>query len=181
MGFVSIASAQVETAGTACSGFSEAFWRLLFDAHDALPRCADANGVLAFATLASLAFAAFVVIDLLVAIVRHFGFAADEAGEFGMGDQGGVVITSIKAIGVIVFGMIAAWLVAFFAAVIDFLQMAPHTAVATGVLWQVTYAQLLARFGSTVKEDGGEPATNPHSPPLPAFEEMQTATEEVAE
>ncbi|MCY0095051.1 hypothetical protein [Hoeflea ulvae] len=96
MGFVSSAMAQDETAGTACSGVYEAFMRLLFDAHDTLPRCTDANGVLAFATLASLAFAAFVVIDLLVAIVRHFGFAADDAGEFGMGDQGGVVITSFR-------------------------------------------------------------------------------------
>ena len=182
MGFISSAMAQEASAGTSCSGFSDAFFRLLFDAHDTLQRCNDANGVYAFATLASLAFGAFVLIDILVAIVRHFGFAAEDAGALGMDGDGNVWTTSFKAIGVVAFGMIAAWLVAFFAAIIDFLQMAPHTAVATGVLWQVTYAQLLARFGSSVRDPNGQNDGAGEAPgkPPPA-DEMQFVTEEVAE
>lgn len=182
MGFVTTAFAQDTVSEAACSGFQDAFHRLVFDTHDQLSRCTDANGVYAFATLASLAFGAFVIIDLLVAIVRHFGFAANDAGDLGMNDQGGVWITSFKAIGVIIFGMVAAWLVAFFAAIIDFLQMAPHTAVATGVLWQVTYAQLLAKFGPTVKdEDDPDAAGTSAAPVQPEPAEVQASTEEVAE
>jgi hypothetical protein len=75
--------------------------------------------------------------------------------------------------------MVAAWLVAFFAIVIEFLQLAPQTAVATGVLWQVTYAQLLARFGRD--QDGTAGTGAPVAPPLPLPADIQQPTEEVAE
>jgi hypothetical protein len=113
----------------------------------------------------------------MVALVRRYGFAASRAGELGV-DANGIGFGG--ALGIIVFGMVAAWIVAFFGAIIDFLQLAPQTAVATGVLWQVTYAQLLARFGN--RDDSSPPDQAPPNPvdaqPPPP---EQPATDEVAE
>ena len=174
------------TAATSdsCADFSTAFVRLLFDAHDTFARCEDATGVFAFASLAAIAFASFVIIDVMVALVRKYGFAADGAGSMGIDSEGAASSWGFvgKSAFVIIFGMIAAWIVAFFAAVVDFLQTAPHTAVATGVLWQVTYAQLLNRFGATVKDPDQE-RRDPAELEEPVDEEaeIQEATEEVAE
>ena len=164
---------------TKCAGFSEAFWRLLFDAYDGADRCTDTHGVLAFATLASISFGAFVVVDLMVFIVRRFGFAAAGAGTLTIERDGTWWGISLKTLAIVLFGMVAAWLVAFFAIVIEFLQLAPQTAVATGVLWQVTYAQLLARFGRDQEGTAGTGA--PVAPPLPLPADIQQPTEEVAE
>lgn len=167
-----------------CVDLYTAFARLIFDAHDKFDRCDDATGVVAFACLAALAFGAFVIIDVMVALVRKYGFAAEGAGSMGIdsgGEASGWRIFG-KSLFVILFGMIAAWIVAFFAAVVDFLQTAPHTAVATGVLWQVTYAQLLNRFGQTVKDPQAEkPDREEQNAPADEEAELQQATEEVAE
>ena len=154
-----------------CTDFSDAFFRLLFDAYDSAERCADIRGVCSFATLAAVSFGAFVVVDLMVFVVRRFGFAAAGAGSLTIERDGTWWGISLKTLAIVLFGMIAAWIVAFFAAVVEFLQLAPQTAVATGVLWQVTYAQLLARFG---RDQEGAPA-----PPPPP--DTQQPTEEVAE
>ena len=161
-----------------CEDFSSAFFRLLFDSHDQFERCTNDQGVFAFATLAALSFAAFVVIDQIVALVRRFGFTASGAGSLGINLDGSLAAIAAKVFGIIMFGMIAAWIVAFFAAVVDFLQLAPQTAVATGVLWQVIYAQLLARFGGKGKAEVSPPQARP---PLPPEGEIQRPTEEVAE
>lgn len=169
-----------------CESFSTAFGRLIFDAHDSFARCDDPTGVLAFSTLAALSFGAFVIIEVMVALVRRYGFAAEGAGSIGLDDdqQASGLKLFGKSLFVIVFGMIAAWIVAFFAAIVDFLQTAPHTAVATGVLWQVTYAELLKRFGTTITEDTKEPDPTKDGQ-LPDRDdeeiEVQEATEEVAE
>lgn len=166
-----------------CSTVIDAFGRLVFDAHDKLDRCTNSEGVYAFAFLAALSFAAFVTIDLLVALVRKYGFAAEGAGDLGV-KRDAVGWTQVITTGlIIVFGAVAAWIVAFFAAVVDFLQTAPHTAVATGVLWQVTYAQMLNRFGSTIKspKNGSDPGTAPSTAGSTHEPEKQPDTEEVAE
>lgn len=166
-----------------CSTAIDAFSRLVFDAHDTMDRCTNSQGVYAFASLAALSFAAFVTIDLLVALVRKHGFAAEGAGDLGV-RRDGVGIPQLKTtLLIIIFGAVAAWIVAFFAAVVDFLQTAPHTAVATGVLWQVTYAQLLNRFGSTIKspKDGSDQGTVPSRGGSTHEPEKQPETEEVAE
>lgn len=163
----------------ACQNTSDAFWRLLFDAYDSAERCSDIYGVYAFATLAALSFGAFVVVDMMVFLVRRFGFAATGAGSLTIERDGSWWGVGIKTLAIILFGMVAAWIVALTAAVVEFLQLAPQTAIATGVLWQVTYAQLLARFGRDQEEAGGSqgaPLVPPPSPPT-----IQPATEEVAE
>lgn len=169
-------------AANSCSDVQTAFERLIFDAHDTFERCEDPTGVLAFAFLAALAFGAFVIIDVMVALVRKYGFAAEGAGQMGLqSDTEGSWVFAGKALFVILFGMIAAWIVAFFAAVVDFLQTAPHTAVATGVLWQVTYAQLLNRFGATVApQPDGDVDTDAVIPVDDEIEIQPTTEEEVA-
>jgi hypothetical protein len=163
---------------TKCADFSDAFWRLLFDAYDGAERCTDVHGVCAFATLAALSFAAFVVVDLMVFVVRRFGFAAAGAGSLTIERDGTWWGITLKTLAIVLFGMLAAWIVAFFAAIVEFLQLAPQTAVATGVLWQVTYAQLLARFG---RDQEASPFTAQGAPPLPPPADIQQPTEEVAE
>ena len=157
-----------------CTLVSDAFWRLLFDAYDAGERCTNVSGVYAFAALAALSFGAFVIVDLMVFVVRRFGFAAVGAGTLTIEREGTWWGISLKALAIVLFGMIAAWIVAFFAAVVEFLQLAPQTAIATGVLWQVTYAQLLARFGRDE-----EPRADDPPPPRPR--DIQQPTDEVAE
>lgn len=154
-----------------CSEFGEAFWRLIFDAYDQVERCSNEQAIFAFATLAAFSFAAFVVIDLMVLLVRRYGFAAKGAGELGIDGVGTVGSILMKALGVIVFGTIAAWIVAFFGAIVEFVQTAPQTAVATGVLWQVTYAQLLSRFG-------GRDADRPPRPEAPEDQRVEDGEDE---
>jgi hypothetical protein len=161
----------------ACASTYEAFWRLLFDSYDSSERCSDVEGVCAFATLAALSFGAFVVVDMMVFLVRRFGFAASGAGSLTISREVTWWGIGLKTIAIILSGMVAAWIVAFFAAIVEFLQLAPQTAVATGVLWQVTYAQLLVRFGRDQEEVRNPPAAVP--PPLAP--EIQHETEEVAE
>lgn len=169
-----------------CSNFSSAFWRLVFDAHDGLARCDGYNAVLAFATLAALSFGAFVVIDVMVLMVRRYGFAANGAGELGVDGEGALKSILGKALAVLLFGAIAAWIVAFVAAIVEFVQTAPQTAVATGVLWQVTYAQLLSRFGGKDKDQAPKSEADPAKVPEVEADDdadfvVQRATEEVAQ
>jgi hypothetical protein len=114
---------------------------------------------------------------MMVFLVRRFGFAASGAGSLTISREGTWWGIGLKTIAIILSGMVAAWIVAFFAAIVEFLQLAPQTAVATGVLWQVTYAQLLVRFGRDQEEVRNPPAAVP--PPLAP--EIQHETEEVAE
>lgn len=154
----------VRPAGGSCDALMTAFYRLVFDAHDGLNRCGGENAVYAFAFLAALSFGAFVIIDFMVVTVRRFGLAAKGAGDLGRDSEGlsgwGFVVSTLM---IVLCGAAGAWIVAFFAVVVDFVQTAPHTAVATGVLWQVTYGQLLERFGSNGEKAGGDPL--PGAPP----------------
>jgi hypothetical protein len=162
-----------------CEDFWAAFFRLLFDSHDSLERCTNDQGVYAFAVLAALAFGAFVVIDQIVALVKRFGFAATGAGNLGITLAGSPFWIAIKLLGIVAFGMVAAGIVAFFAAIVDFLQLAPQTAVAAGVLWQVIYAELLERLGERGQPDSRPPSSQ--GAQLPEPEVIQEPTEEVAE
>jgi hypothetical protein len=167
-----------------CSGIGPAFRSLVFDAFDTHDRCAGETAVLAFATLAALSFAAFVVIDVFVLLVRRYGFAARGAGEFGIDDAGTPGSIVLKAVVVLVLGAAAAWIVAFFAAIVEFVETAPQTAVATGVLWQVTYAQLLSRFGGKDVNPAPDGKNPPDRPSLDRREgelPVQMVTEEVAQ
>lgn len=169
-----------QPAAVDCQTTYEAFWRLVFESYDGLDKCGNVSGVYAFAWLASLAFGAFVVVDMMVFLVRRFGFAATGAGTLTIERNGTWLSISLKTAGIILFGMIAAWIVAFAAVIVQFLQLAPQTAIAAGVLWQITYAQLLARFGDDLQGGaGGGPGSPPGPPPAPPV--IQPATEEVAE
>lgn len=161
-----------------CSDFGDAMWRLVFDAYLASERCNDVKGVYAFATLAACSFAAFVVVDLIVYTVARSGMTATGAGNLAIKWEGSGWALALKLFPIILFGMVAAWIVALFAAIVEFLQLAPQTAIAAGVLWQVTYAQLLARLGKEVKDP---PAPAPATAVVPSPTGIQAPTEEVEE
>lgn len=153
----------------ACTSFSQAFWVLMFESQDLTP-CEGPEAVFAFAALCALAFGAFVLIDFLLSVIVKYGFQSDEEG---MGIEHGW-----STFFIIVFGMVAAFIVGFFAAIIDFLQLNAQTAVATGVLWQIVYARMLSHFRERNAAAGRD---QPPPEAIPDSEIVQPVTEELEE
>ncbi|MBX3570010.1 MAG: hypothetical protein KF914_18250 [Rhizobiaceae bacterium] len=135
------------TVGPGCDAVLSAIYLLAFDSYDEGTPCTNDIGVYAFACLAALSFAAITAVDLIIFLLKRYGLSTS-VSRVGFVSEDGVGRTLWKALLAVVLGAIAAWIVAFLAAIVEFLKIAPQTAVATGVLWQVAYAQLLTRLGS---------------------------------
>lgn len=153
----------------ACDSVANAVSLLVFDAFDSDAPCQNATGVYAFAWLAAMSFAAVTIVDLIIFLLRKYGLSAN-ASRAGFRNEDSWPATVAKAALAIFAGAIAAWIVAFLAAIVEFLKIAPQTAVATGALWQVAYSQLLTRLGN---ETGGTP------PPPAGTPEVQTMPADV--
>lgn len=134
-------------AAVACDSVYSAFWLLLFDAYDSSAPCSNDAGVYAFAWLAAISFAAITIVDIIIFLLRKYGMSANTS-RAGFNNKDSWYAIVGKAALAIVAGATAAWIVAFLAAIVEFLKIAPQTAVATGALWQVAYSQLLTRLGS---------------------------------
>lgn len=136
-----------------CDAVVPAIRLLVFDSYDEHTPCSNDVGVYAFAFVAALSFAAVTAVDLFIFLLRKYGLSSGNS-RVGFANEDGVWTTLGKAALAVVLGACAAWIVAFLAAIVEFLKIAPQTAVATGALWQVAYAQLLTRLGSETPGSG---------------------------
>ena len=100
----------------------------------------------AFATWAAIAFIAFVLIDVSQFLVSKYSFRNAANSELGI--KHGFESTLL----LLVVGAIAAWVVGAFAYFIDLVNPTIQTSAAVGVLWQVVYAQMLARLKGVLPE-----------------------------
>lgn len=103
---------------------------------------------LAFATWAAISFMAFVIVDLSRFLVSKYSFKISADSQLGI--QHGLFSTLF----LLFVGTIAAWVVGVFAYLIDLLNPTIQTSAAVGVLWQVTYVQMLARLKGVVTGAG---------------------------
>lgn len=162
-----------------CNSVSGALRLLVFDAYDGSNTpCINDYGVYAFSMLASIAFVAVTVVDIIIFLLKKYGLTSNTS-RVGFETNDGFLVILFKASLAIVTGAMAAWIVAFLAAIVEFLKIAPQTAVATGALWQVAYSQLLTRLGNDIQ--GSNSGRGPVAPTLPPPVVVQRAETEVAE